>query len=54
MRGSKVVVLGVEKKSALQLQDPRTVRKVAMLDDHVCVAFAGEHSAYLKPALAHV
>ena len=41
VRGSKVVVLGVEKKSALQLQDPRTVRKVAMLDDHVCVAFAG-------------
>ena len=54
MRGSKVVVLGVEKKSALQLQDPRTVRKVAMLDDHVCVAFAGELSAYLKPASAHV
>lgn len=41
VRGSSVVVLGVEKKSALQLQDPRTVRKVAMLDDHVCVAFAG-------------
>lgn len=36
------MVLGVEKKSALQLQDPRTVRKVAMLDDHVCIAFAGE------------
>jgi len=35
------VVLGVEKKTALQLQDPRTVRKVAMLDDHVCLAFAG-------------
>ena len=34
-------MLGVEKKSALQLQDPRTVRKVAMLDDHVCIAFAG-------------
>jgi len=32
----------VEKKTALQLQDPRTVRKVAMLDDHVCLAFAGE------------
>jgi 20S proteasome subunit alpha 4 len=42
VRGDSVVVLGVEKKSALQLQDPRTVRKVAMLDDHVCIAFAGE------------
>ncbi|KAJ3858094.1 hypothetical protein EV359DRAFT_52464, partial [Lentinula novae-zelandiae] len=27
-------------KSVLQLRDPRTVRKVAMLDDHVCLAFA--------------
>lgn len=36
------MVLGVEKKSVLQLQDPRTVRKVAMLDDHICLAFAGE------------
>jgi 20S proteasome subunit alpha 4 len=44
VRGSSCVVLGVEKKSALQLQDPRTVRKVAMLDDHICVAFAGESS----------
>lgn len=35
------MVLGVEKKSVLQLQDPRTVRKVAMLDDHICLAFAG-------------
>lgn len=41
VRGGSCVVLGVEKKSTLQLQDPRTVRKVAMLDDHVCVAFAG-------------
>jgi len=41
VRGENVVVLGVEKKSVLQLQDPRTVRKVVMLDDHVCLAFAG-------------
>ena len=41
VRGRDVVVLGVEKKSVLQLQDPRTVRKVVMLDDHVCLAFAG-------------
>lgn len=41
VRGQDVVVLGVEKRSILQLQDPRTVRKVVMLDDHVCLAFAG-------------
>jgi 20S proteasome subunit alpha 4 len=35
------VVLGVEKKSALKLQDPRTVRKIAVLDSHVCLATAG-------------
>ena len=43
VRGRDVVVLGVEKKSVLQLQDPRTVRKVVMLDDHICLAFAGMH-----------
>ena len=53
MKGKGVVVLGVEKKTVLQLQDPRTVRKVAMLDDHVCVAFAGE-SKYRLALLAHV
>jgi 20S proteasome subunit alpha 4 len=47
VRGRDVVVLGVEKKSVLQLQDPRTVRKVVMLDDHICLAFAGWHLSNL-------
>jgi 20S proteasome subunit alpha 4 len=36
-----VVVLGVEKKTVQKLQDPRTVKKIMMLDDHVALAFAG-------------
>ncbi|CAO3700611.1 unnamed protein product [Rhizopus stolonifer] len=39
VRGKNVVVLGVEKKSVLKLQDARTVRKICMLDDHICMAF---------------
>ena len=40
--GKNCVIVGVERKSVAKLQEPRTVRKIFQLDDHVLLAFAGK------------
>jgi 20S proteasome subunit alpha 4 len=39
--GKDSAVLAIERKTPPKLQDPRTLRKTAMIDKHVCLAFAG-------------
>eukprot|EP00708_Paratrimastix_pyriformis_P004642 GAFH01003545.1.p2 GENE.GAFH01003545.1~~GAFH01003545.1.p2 ORF type:complete len:283 (-),score=64.07 GAFH01003545.1:80-841(-) len=41
VRGQNAVVLALEKQEAKKLQDTRTVRKICVLDSHLCLVFAG-------------
>lgn len=39
--GKDCIVFGVERKSTTSLQEPRTFRKVLLLDSHCCMGFSG-------------
>lgn len=39
--GTDCIVLAVEKNTVAKLQDPRTIRKIQRLDEHLMMTFAG-------------
>lgn len=41
VRGKDCVIIGVERRSTAKLQDPRTLKKICQIDDHITLAFSG-------------
>ena len=41
VKGKDCIVLAVEKKQVAKLQDPRTIRKIQQIDQHITLTFAG-------------
>ena len=41
VKGTDTVVLAVERKAIGPLQDPRSIRKLAKIDNHIMCTFAG-------------
>ena len=39
--GKDCIVMGVEKNTVAKLQDPRTIRKIQRIDEHLMITFAG-------------
>ena len=41
LKGQNCIVLAVEKNTVAKLQDPRTIRKIQRIDEHLMMTFAG-------------
>ena len=41
LTGNDCIVMAVEKNTVAKLQDPRTIRKIQRVDEHLMITFAG-------------